>query len=135
MDMEYVGLVAAWTAWGALHSLLIAEGVRGRLRRALGAHFRYYRLAYNAVAVVTVAPVVLYARGLDGPLLWRWDGPLAAVRLAMLVAGAALLVAGARRYDMRRFLGLRQLDADATANTGAGATRWRPTERSTPAAS
>ena len=70
---------------------------------------RYYRIVYNAVAVVTLAPVLLYTFSLRGPALFAWQGPWRSVQIALAVSAVFFFVAGSRRYDLFQFLGLRQL--------------------------
>lgn len=107
--MPYLELLIAWLAWCAVHSLLITPAVRAWIRRRLGRHDRGFRLLYNAVAVLTLLPVVLYGRTLHGAELWRWDGPWVALRVALALLVLWLARAGARKYDLRHFLGLTQL--------------------------
>ena len=95
-------------AWCVVHSLWIAPGVHGRVRSALGA---YERLAYVVVAAVSLATLLWYVRGLPQHAILRFDGALGVVRWAGLAGAAALMVAGARAYDGRAFLGLRQIAA------------------------
>jgi protein-S-isoprenylcysteine O-methyltransferase Ste14 len=111
--VPYLELLAAWLAWCFLHSLLITPVVRRWLRRRLGPHDRGFRLLYNTVAVLTLLPVVLYGRTLHGPELWRWDGPWVALRVAIALLVLWLARAGARKYDLRHFLGLTQLATGA----------------------
>lgn len=110
----------ATLAWCALHSLLIAPCATDRLRARLGGAWRWHRVVYNLVAALTLLPLLAYERSVAASDFWSWPGPWTALRLALLAAGGALLLAGARHYDLRRFLGLRQL-RERTAGGGIGA--------------
>lgn len=98
--------------WSVLHSLLAADRVKARLKSWLGELFdRGYRLAYNAVSVVTLLPLLALAAAYPGTLLYRIPAPwvlltMAVQGLAGLLIGVALLQTG-----LPRFLGLRQLIA------------------------
>jgi len=105
-------------AWCVVHSLWIAPGVQRRLRTALGA---YERLAYVVVAATSLAVLLWWVRGLPHHTLLRFDGALGVVRWVALAAAAALMVAGARAYDGRAFLGLRQIAARRDGGTPAPA--------------
>jgi protein-S-isoprenylcysteine O-methyltransferase Ste14 len=107
--LELVLLALAWTAYGAVHSAMISEAVTGFLKRRLGAGFRFYRLAFNLVALVLLVPVVGYAVSLRGEPLIRWDGLWRAVRYAIDALAVVLFVAGARHYSLEQFLGISQL--------------------------
>jgi protein-S-isoprenylcysteine O-methyltransferase Ste14 len=107
--MPYVILSAFWLAWCFIHSALISLWVTRHLREKLGDHFRFHRIAYNLLALITLIPVVLYERSLTGPLIFDWTGPAVALRVFLAIASLTLFVAGARHYDGLTFLGLRQL--------------------------
>jgi protein-S-isoprenylcysteine O-methyltransferase Ste14 len=105
-----LGLLAlGWAAYGALHSALIAPGTTRYLKRGLGGGFRFYRLFFNLVAVASLVPLVSYARSLEGPASFRWQGPLLGVRYALQACGVLLFLAGARHYSLAQFLGVGQL--------------------------
>lgn len=106
-DLVVLGLLT--TAWCVLHSVLIARGWTAFLEARLGTHYRFYRVAYNVVALLTLVPVVIFERRLDGPLLWDGSPTGSAVRVALLAVAVLLFVLGALEYDLRSFLGTRQL--------------------------
>ncbi len=112
--MKLFALALAWLLWCFVHSALITPSVSEWLRRRLGARRRYQRLLYNLVAIATVLPVLVFTRSLAGPPLFHWAGAWIALRYAILLVAFALFTAGGRHYDMRQFLGLRQI---RTGNT------------------
>lgn len=105
---NYALLALLWIVWCAMHSGLISVTVTAFFQRRLGTHWRFYRLFYNVVAVLTIVPVVLYSRAFDGQELFAWGGLLTVLRVCLLVLAVALFVAGARQYDLLQVLGLRQ---------------------------
>ena len=113
MEMtQYLLLTFLWIAWCALHSAMISLSVTGALKRKIPGAFRWYRLFFNAVAVVTLVPVLLYAESLRGPVLFSWAEPWRVVQVLLIGAALLFFTAGARRYDFSQFLGLRQLKED-----------------------
>lgn len=97
----------AWIAFGFSHSLLAANAVKAYLKPLLG---RGYRLAYNLVALVSVALVVAVGwRLFQGAASFAVPRPLAATMIAAQVAGVGTLIAGLMRYDLGRFAGTAQL--------------------------
>jgi protein-S-isoprenylcysteine O-methyltransferase Ste14 len=118
---EHGLLALLWAAWCALHSALISVRFDAWLRARLGGAFRFHRLAYNAVALVTIVPVWWYGTTVDGPVVLRWSGPLAPLRVLLLAAAFVLLVAGAARFDLAHFVGLRQLRSATAGGAADGA--------------
>ena len=114
--MDYLVLLLLWIAWCTLHSLLIASPVTGYFRHRLGTGFRFYRLAYNGLSVVTLIPLLLYAWSLRSAPLFSFHGPWRALQFLLLFISFSLFLSGLRRYDSLQFLGFRQLvQADACA--------------------
>jgi protein-S-isoprenylcysteine O-methyltransferase Ste14 len=106
--MNYVLLALLWSVWCAVHSILISVTVTEFSKRRLGTYYRFYRLFFNIVAVVTIIPIVLYGHSVDGQVLFTWRGFLIVFQVFLLVLAAALFVAGARHYDMLQLAGVRQ---------------------------
>ena len=107
--MEYISLVVLWSLWCVLHSTMIALRVTDYLKRRLGRGYRYYRLVFNLTAVATLAPLLIYSRLLEGPVVIEWYGVLAWVQWVLLAAGMVLFVLGALKYDLLSFAGIRQI--------------------------
>lgn len=108
----------AWASFAVLHSLLLNDRVRDRLRGLTG---RRTRLSYTVVSLVHVGLVLAAARALFGPPepfalpQWAWFA-----FFAVFAAGVAEMVVGFRPYDTLRFLGLTPDDdaADPLIVTG-----------------
>ncbi len=99
-------LALLWTAWCALHSLLIARGVQRALQTRLGPRFRFVRVGFNVVAFVTFVPIYAYSLSLRGPVVFDWWGAWIPIGAPLLAASLALFWAGGRVYDLHVFLGL-----------------------------
>ena len=62
--MQLVALGGALVVWAVVHSWLASAGVKAWAQKRFGtAAWRGYRLAYNAFAVISLAPVLW--------LMWR----------------------------------------------------------------
>ena len=107
--MDYLILSALWIGWCVVHSLPVAPTVTAYFRRRLGERFRFYRVIYNMLAVLTLLPVLAYTFSLQGDTLFEWEGYLAVVPYALIFVSGLLFLSGMRHYDMAQFLGLRQL--------------------------
>jgi protein-S-isoprenylcysteine O-methyltransferase Ste14 len=88
---------------------MIALRVTDYLKVRLGSGYRYYRLVFNGVSIVTLAPLLIYGRRIDAPVLYEWHGPLLWLKFILLAAAIGLFVMGAQKYDMLSFAGIRQL--------------------------
>jgi protein-S-isoprenylcysteine O-methyltransferase Ste14 len=106
---QLVLLAVAWTAYCAVHSAMISRTATRFLEPRLGTAWRYYRLFFNGVALVTLIPLVLYSLSLEGTPFFRWQGLLLGVRYALMACGGLLFLAGGRHYSLRQFIGISQL--------------------------
>lgn len=103
-------LALLWVLWCALHSLLVARATVRWAEQRWSGSTRWYRLCYNTVSLLTLAPLVVFTRSLPGEAVFSWQGGLATMlRLVLLLLAFTLFWGGARRYDFATFIGLRQL--------------------------
>jgi len=111
MELPGKPLLAAllWVLWCALHSTLVATTVTDTMKKKLGDRFRFYRLLYNVVSLVTLIPLVYYSLTIRQPPFFRWEGYLVIVRYLLLATSISLFVAGARHYNMSQLFGIRQI--------------------------
>jgi len=97
----------AWLTFGAGHSVLAGGRVKGWFQPILGA---FYRLAYNAVAVVHIALVWLIGAWVFGDggafAIPPYLGPM---MIGVSVTGWLVLLIGLRGYDLGRLAGTRQI--------------------------
>jgi len=107
--MKYGILSAIVIAWCFLHSSMISISVTEYLKRSLGPKFRYYRLFFNVVSALTLVPVVLFAHSVRTQPIFSWDGYLRIVQVLLLGTSGLLFFLGARHYDARQFLGIKQI--------------------------
>jgi protein-S-isoprenylcysteine O-methyltransferase Ste14 len=107
--MDYVLLIVLWSLWCVLHSGMIALPVTDYLKDRLGDGYRYYRLIFNGLAIVTLVPLLLYSDRIRAPVLYEWHGPFLWIKIGLLAAAIVLFVLGAFKYDLLSFVGIRQL--------------------------
>lgn len=118
-NLDLVILAVLWTLWCFIHSILISRTVVRPVRKKLGDGYRFYRLFYNTVSVVTLVPVLFYSASLSGDALFDWAGPWRPVQVLLALGALLFFATGARHYDLRQFVGLRQI---AEHETGKGLT-------------
>jgi methanethiol S-methyltransferase len=109
LSVKYLFAALLWTLWCTLHSTLIATRVTDYMKKKVGDRFRFYRLFYNAVSLVTLVPVVYYSSSIREAPVFRWEGHLVIVKYLLLVTSIYLFIAGGRRYSISQFLGIRQI--------------------------
>jgi len=101
-----VALGCAWLLWCGAHSLFAHPTVKASARQLLGRWQGYYRLLYNLLALASLLPVLVLYRQAPGAALLVWPEWLWPLPWVMRGLALYLLLAGARAYGMRRFLGL-----------------------------
>ncbi len=112
---EYIYLGAMWAVWCSLHSLFIASPVKTWAKERLGSRFKWYRLVYNLLSFITVAPIFVYLQWIRGEYVFVWDDALLPVKYILWCASAVLVVGGILSYDIQEFLGLQQLKNTSSA--------------------
>lgn len=96
--------------WGAVHSILASHFVKHMFRG-----FRLYRLAYNAFAAVSFAPVLYLAATLPNAPLYQVPAPWRFLMMGVQVVSALLLLVALLQTDTLSFIGLRQLFEEENA--------------------
>ncbi len=108
--MNLVVLAALWTGWCAIHSILIDTAIIRIAQSRLPQLFRYYRLSYNSLSLVTFVLLADYTSRTHGEVVFSWQGWCGiSVRFLLLAISLLLFWSGAKHYDMRYFLGIYQL--------------------------
>jgi protein-S-isoprenylcysteine O-methyltransferase Ste14 len=106
---RYVILVLLWGAWCFLHSFLITSGVTGFVRKRFEKAYRYYRIFYNFIALVTLIPVLAYSFSIKTIPVFHWEDLFRIVQGLLVISAFFLFIGGARVYDSAQFLGIRQI--------------------------
>jgi len=106
---EYFLLALGWIAFVTLHSVLISIAVTDFAQRRLGRYYRFYRLFYNAMALVTIAPLLWYTARLASSAFFSWKSPFMGLKWLINLAGIVLFAAALRHYSFLRLLGVRQI--------------------------
>ena len=118
--MRYLLLALAWTAYCTLHSAMISETATGFLKQRLGNSFRFYRLFFNFIAMLTLVPVLWYSHSLGQEAIFRWEGVWRGPQYFLLACGILLVVTGGRHYSLWQFLGISQLRGASSGGLAPG---------------
>ena len=107
--IPYLILTTATIGWCILHSAMISVTVTNLLQTHAGRHYRFYRLFFNLVALITLLPVIIYQHSIQTTAFFNWDGYLRLIQVTFIIIGIVLFLLGAKKYDARRFFGITQL--------------------------
>ena len=106
-------LLGAFAAFAVVHSLMAGAGLKERLKPALGERVveGWYRLAYNAFSVVTIAPVLVLIVRLPDQMLYQLGMPWSALLRIIQVLGLVGLIGALFVTDVWQFSGIQQVTA------------------------
>lgn len=99
---------------------MISETATGFLKRRLGDSFRFYRLFFNSIAMLTLIPVLWYSHSLRQAAIFRWEGVWVVPQYFLLGCGILLVVAGGRHYSLGQFVGISQLRGASSGGLATG---------------
>ncbi|MGB0721529.1 MAG: methyltransferase family protein [Gammaproteobacteria bacterium] len=108
LNSGHLALFVAWLVYAVLHSLLASLAIKNLIARTHPSWLPGYRLAFNAIGVIALIPVAYLHYRVNGPMLWTWDGWLAAASWALTAAAVLAFIYSLRFYDGSEFFGLRQ---------------------------
>ncbi|MEM6281410.1 MAG: isoprenylcysteine carboxylmethyltransferase family protein [Chloroflexota bacterium] len=111
--MAFISVVLFTVNFAVLHSILARLAVKSHIRRAMGdrAYEAFYRLGYNALSVITFAPIFVVLTLYPGPDVWNLTGVWVVVVRVVQLIGMVGLVASLVQIDGGRFLGTKQVMA------------------------
>ena len=123
---KYLMLSLLVIAWCVLHSAMISVTVTEYFKKRLEPNFRFYRLFFNLIAILTLIPVALFAYSIRTQPIFQWDGYMRIGQMLVLVITVMLLFIGGRHYDLRQVLGIKQIK-ERTSNKAITDTSCRST--------
>jgi methanethiol S-methyltransferase len=124
-----VTVVFVTVAYCFVHSLLAMDRTKRAVRRIAGdAAYRWYRLAYNAFAIVSALPIAALVALVPGDLVWAVPAPVVYLTMVAQVVALVVMAGSVSLVGAGDFLGLRlSSPGQTTANPGlvtAGAYRY-----------
>ena len=108
-NFDLLILAFVWLVYFLLHSLFASLSLKRRVAEKFPAVSRYYRIAFNILAIVLIIPPLWLMHSLAGEVLWQWKG--VGLYLSNFLGLLALIgfVWSMRYYDGMGFLGVRQV--------------------------
>ena len=106
-----IAILSALTGFGLVHSLLASHAAKALARYLFGdRHTRgWYRLLYNALAVISLLPALLLVLALPDREVYRIPPPFSILALGVQALGAAGMAYSIYQLDFPHFAGLKQL--------------------------
>jgi protein-S-isoprenylcysteine O-methyltransferase Ste14 len=111
---KYLLLSLLVIAWCILHSAMISVSVTEYFKKRLGPRFRFYRLFFNLIAILTLIPVTIFANSIRTQAVFSWNGYMRIGQVLLLVVAVLLFLFGGRHYDLRQVLGIKQIKEGIT---------------------
>ncbi|WP_260294353.1 hypothetical protein [Sedimenticola hydrogenitrophicus] len=105
---QIVIVCSAWLLYGLVHSFTASLWLKQRVARRWPERMPLYRLGFNLLAAITLAPSLWLIYRWHGDFLWRWTGPGWWLSNGLALAAIGGFVWSLRYYDGAEFLGLRQ---------------------------
>jgi protein-S-isoprenylcysteine O-methyltransferase Ste14 len=110
MTISFWLILVAVLAYGLLHSLLASIKTKARVHHWFGPSIdRWFRLAYNLIAVVTLLPILFLPILLIDKEIYAIHYPWVILTLTIQLLAVILLLVGLRQTGITSFIGLRQL--------------------------
>lgn len=118
MTTSFWIILGAVLAYGLLHSLLASLQAKARVRRWFGPRTdRWFRLAYNFIAAITLLPILFLPILLIDRKLYTIQAPWVFLTVAAQFLAVLTLFIGLRQTGISSFLGLRQLLTPAASES------------------
>jgi protein-S-isoprenylcysteine O-methyltransferase Ste14 len=102
-------LALAWLLYFLIHSLLASLWAKRLIARHLPTLMPWYRLLFNLIALLLIIPPLYMLWSYRSDPLWQWQGVMAWLAYALMIASVAGFIWSIRYYDSGEFLGIRQL--------------------------
>ena len=112
---KYLILSILLILWCVLHSAMISIAVTEYLKKRLGSNYRFYRIFFNIISILTLIPVALFAYSVQTQPIFQWNGYLRVGQVFILGIAVWLFFLGGRHYDICQFLGIKQIEEGASS--------------------
>ena len=81
----------------------------GYFKKLLESKYRFYRLFFNLIAILTLIPVALFTYSIRTEAIFQWNGYLRIGQVILLGLAVLLFIRGGRHYGIRQVLGIKQI--------------------------
>ena len=106
---NYLILSLLLLLWCVLHSAMISIAVTEYVKKHMGSNYRFYRVIFNLISILTLIPVAFYAYSVQTPAIFQWHGYMRLGQLLILGLAVWFFIRGGRHYDIRQVIGIKQI--------------------------
>lgn len=107
MTAKLLLLIVCWLIYAIIHSLLASSICKQWVMLRFPKLFPGYRLAFNLIAFILIIPPLWLTYGIEGPMLWSWQGAWLWIKLLLTLAATLGFVWSLRYYDLDEFWGIK----------------------------
>ncbi|MCW8930422.1 MAG: hypothetical protein OQL19_09315 [Gammaproteobacteria bacterium] len=107
--MSYLIVTVVFMAYFVLHSIAASITMKQWTAKHWPELMPYYRLTFNALAVILSLPLLIVMFLFPGEPLWQWQGPGFYVTSGIALLAVYGFVYSLKYYDLSEFWGTRQL--------------------------
>ncbi|PKQ61862.1 hypothetical protein BZG02_14650 [Labilibaculum filiforme] len=109
ISIQQLLLFLFFVLWCFFHSSFISNQFIHYIKPKLGKHFKAYRLLYNLFSLITFLALLWYSYSLKSAVIFNWSGYFQILHIILLLVCFFLFFAGSLAYDIKSFLGFRQI--------------------------
>ncbi len=113
--MTYLVIIIIFLSYFLLHSLMASIMVKKWIAQKWPAIMPWYRIIFNAMAVILTIPLLVIMVLYPGEALWQWHGIGFVITSGLALMAVAGFVISLRHYDLSEFWGTRQLKEHNTS--------------------
>jgi methanethiol S-methyltransferase len=106
---KYLILAILLIFWCILHSAMISIAVTEYVKKRLGSNYRFYRLFFNLISILTLIPVAVFAHSVQTPAIFDWSGYTRIGQVLLIGFAGWFFFRGGRHYDIRQVIGIKQI--------------------------
>jgi protein-S-isoprenylcysteine O-methyltransferase Ste14 len=102
---KFILLILAWALYFFVHSYLAGTAVKKRVEKHLWIFFRYYRLFYNTISIVSLLLLLFFNGSIPSPYVITPSGVSRYLSMAISLVGIFIIKAAFKQYSLREFTG------------------------------
>ena len=105
-----INFVLYFLLFAVIHSLLATDFIKNKAEKQLKFMFRYYRIIYNMLSIITFAPVFLLwiTYSASSPHVYNIPGWMYPFIILIRIVAIGLFIYAGMQIDILEFIGLRQ---------------------------
>lgn len=105
--MHYFILVVCWVLYFTIHSLLASNKVKDIIYNRIPIFKKYYRIAFNFIAITTLIPIIYYTLHVQDYKIWNLEAGIY-IGYFFIVFGLLILGIAFASFNLKEFFGLEQ---------------------------